>query len=138
MIEQIKEYFLNYPKIGDTSEIVTIDYLPKGTESYAIYSLGDVNGGWISKWLSEGGLKQFSFIFASRFVYSPVAVINIQNSNFYLDLQNWIEANNKKGIVPKVQGAIRVEVAQTGTLSLVDESQALAEYQMAARLIYEI
>jgi len=53
-------------------------------------------------------------------------------------IQNWIEQNNKNRILPDVQGVQKIEVVQTGTLSLVDESQRLAEYQMIARLIYDV
>lgn len=140
MIDAIKEYFSKYPKIKEANSIVGFDYLPNqlGEDSYAIYATGDTNGGWVKKWLDGTGQKQFTFVFASRFTYSPVAVQNIQNSNFYIELQNWIEKNNKNKILPNVQGAISIEIVQTGVLSLVDESQALAEYQMTARLNYDV
>jgi len=137
MIEAIRNYFIQCPLI-ESDGVVGVDYLPPEATSYAIYAPGDVNGGYIKKWVGGGGIKQYSFIFASRFDYSLETVQNIQNSNFYHELQYWIEQNNKNRILPDVQGAQKIEVVQTGTLSLVDESQRRAEYQMIARLIYDV
>lgn len=136
IIKEIREYFYTSPMIKDNDRIYT-DHLPAGSNEYAIYSVPSENGGIVRQYIGGNQLREQTFVFAVRFNYSTEANLkNIENSDFFTKLQNWVELNTKNGIYPKVEGATDLRVISTGNLFAVDEGQRLAEYQMTLKLYY--
>lgn len=136
IIKKIRQYFYEYPKIKDEDRIYT-DYLPSGSNEYAIYTVPSENGGIVRQYIGGNQLREQTFIFAVRFNYSTQANLrNIENSNFFKELQDWVELNTKNKIFPEVEGATDLKVISTGNLFAVDENQQLAEYQMTMKLYY--
>lgn len=136
IIKEIREYFYTSPMIKDSDRIYT-DHLPAGSNEYAIYSVPSENGGIVRQYIGGNQLREQTFVFAVRFNYSTEANLkNIENSDFFTKLQNWVELNTKNGIYPKVEGATDLRVISTGNLFAVDEGQRLAEYQMTLKLYY--
>lgn len=136
IIKNIREYFYTSSMIKDTERIHT-DYLPEGSNEYAIYTVPSENGGIVREYIGGNQLREQTFIFAVRFNYSTsMDLTNIENSDFFKQLQNWVEVNSKNGIYPEVEGATDLKVISTGNLFAVDENQRLAEYQMTLKLYY--
>lgn len=136
IIKNIREYFYTSSMIKDT-ERIHADYLPEGSNEYAIYTVPSENGGIVREYIGGNQLREQTFIFAVRFNYSTsMDLTNIENSDFFKQLQNWVEVNSKNGIYPEVEGATDLKVISTGNLFAVDENQRLAEYQMTLKLYY--
>lgn len=138
IIESIKDYFKNCNMIESDSTIYA-DYLPSEVTEYAIYQTGNQEGGIVKSYINGVKLRQFTFVFASRFDYSMInSVENIENSGFYEKLEKWIEDNNKNRIFPVgIDRPQKIEVLQTGAIFMVDPGGKIAEYQMIARLLYK-
>lgn len=136
IIKNIREYFYESSMIKNEERIHT-DYLPTGSNEYAIYTVPSKNGGIVREYIGGNQLREQTFVFAVRFNYSTsMDMQNIENSDFFSDLQYWVEKNTKNKIYPDVKGATDLRVISTGNLFAVDENQRLAEYQMTMKLYY--
>lgn len=131
IIESIREYILACPFLKDGK--VNIDYLP----DEMTYSIDPIGGDPVYKRYVDGSsLKQFQFAVTSKETYDGDARTGIENSGFYQFLQEWIEENNRNGILPRLEGyvPVRVDVQMSGYLFSMDAE--LGRYQIQCRLIY--
>lgn len=131
IIEAIRQYFNECPLLDENARI-NIDYIGLEAIEYAIYS--EPIEPIYKKYVDGGSIKQFGFTFTTVNYYSPELAIQIENSGFYDEFNKWIEDNNKKDILPKVNGAIEIEILTNGFLLDVDTDKA--KYQIQMKLIY--
>jgi len=137
-LEKVRDYFYLFDGIG-TESIIYGDYVPENAVNYSIVQAPSNQGGFVRRFINDGGVKEFNFAFMVKQNYSmrnDVDKINFQNSKFFQDLEDWIEENNKSEIYPLIEGAYKVEVLSTGFLFDVDEGGQFALYQMTARVLY--
>lgn len=134
MINAIRDYFINHFELLNPSGAVGVDYLGPNPAGYSIESgIGDP---WVSRYIDGGGIKQYNFLLTSREWYGSDAVNNAENLQFYDYLSQKIEENNLSGIVPGVDGAVKVEVLTNGYL--MESESDNAKYQIQLRLIYTV
>ena len=91
----------------------------------------------LQRYTDGGAKKQFQFAFTSREEYDQDARINIENSGFYQDFEEWLETQDMAGILPELgenKIPIKVETLNSGYLYDVDEEKA--RYRIECRLIY--
>ena len=132
IIEAIREYF-NGCDLLDEDARINVDYIGDEVVEYAIYS-EPINPIY-KEYVDGGKIKQFGFTFTTVNYYSAELLQQLENSNFFEDFQNWIEENNKNSILPKVKGAIRIEILSNGFL--LDANAEQAKYQIQLKLIYK-
>lgn len=93
----------------------------------------------IQKYVDGGKKKQYQFAVCSKEVYDEDARVNIENSGFYQELQEWLEESSDNGELPELanekQHATAVETLNSGYL--YDAEANLATYRIECRLIYE-
>lgn len=132
LINSIRDYILTCPFLSDWR--VNVDYLGNGME----YSIDPLPCDPVIQRYTDGGAKkQFQFAFTSREEYDHDARINIENSGFYQDFEEWLETQNMAGILPELgenKISIEVETLNSGYLYDVDEEKA--RYRIECRLIY--
>lgn len=134
IIESIRTFFLSCPFLKDGR--VNVDYL--GEEMS--YSLDPLPCNPIlQKYVDGGKKKQYQFAICSKEVYDEDARINIENSGFYQELQEWLEASSDSGMLPELlnpkQHATAIETLNSGYL--YDTEMNLAVYRIECRLLYE-
>ncbi len=132
IIESIRDYILTCDFMKDGR--VGVDYLPNEMS----YSIDPIGGEPIYKKYVDGGcLRQFQFGLTSNEYFDGDARTGIENSGFYQYFSEWIENNNRAGILPELQryDAVSVEVTMSGYLYAADAD--FARYQIQCRLIYE-
>lgn len=134
IIESIRTFFLTCPFLHDGR--VNVDYL--GEEmSYSIDPLPCEPV--IQKYVDGGKKKQYQFAVCSKEVYDEDARVNIENSGFYQEFQEWLEESSDNGKLPELanekQHATAVETLNSGYL--YDAEANLATYRIECRLIYE-
>lgn len=130
-IEAIRSYFDVCPLL-DTNARINIDYIGTEAIEYAIYS--DPIDPVYKKYVDGGVIKQFGFTFTTLAYYSAELIQQLENSGFYEEFQKWIESNNEKGVLPDVEGALRIEILTNGYL--IDAEADMARYQIQLKLIY--
>lgn len=133
IIDSIREFVLGCPFLENWR--VNIDYLGAGME----YSIDPLPcDPVIQKYVDGGAKKQFQFAFTSREKYDQDARINIENSGFYQDFEEWLEQKSFCGDLPDLgqgKSPVRIETLNSGYLYDVDEDKA--RYRIECRLIYE-
>lgn len=99
-MELIKEYIETCPLLNDGK--LNVDYLKEGPQSY---SIDRTPSNPIYKEYRDGGsLMQITFDFTVQASLSTQVVANLANSKFCEDFMNWIMVNNRKRVLPKIEG----------------------------------
>lgn len=91
----------------------------------------------IQKYVDGGAKKQFQFAFTSKEEYDEDARINIENSGFYQEFDEWLESQSMQGILPILDGkkyAYELETLNSGYL--YDAQGQYAQYRIECRLLY--
>ena len=126
IIENIRSFILECPFLQDYR--VNVDYLGENME----YSIDPLPcDPIIQKYVDGGAKKQFQFAFTSRERYDQDTRINIDNSGFYQEFDEWLE---EKSLLEKGKSPVKIETLNSGYLYDVDGDNA--RYRIECRLIY--
>lgn len=139
IIESIRDYILKCPYLEDLAK-VNVNFLPRDPNNYSIEEVPSQSGSVIKRYLDGTTEREFNFIFACIFDYSEDLQINIENSGFFENFQEWIEENNLNGIYPALKEGLEpnsLTVTTTGYLFYVSEKMDRAIYQIQLKLIYD-
>lgn len=133
IIQGLTDYFMSCPLLKDGA--FRVDALGNEAVEYAIET--GITSPVVTRYLDGSGIRQYQFYFGSREYYSLDRVVNIQNSSFYEELCNWIEAQNDAGILPEMPAGCEAEsliVVSPGYM--FDASMTNARYQIQLNLTY--
>ncbi|UTB43646.1 hypothetical protein NKF89_05005 [Agathobacter rectalis] len=132
LIDSIRTFITTCPFMQDWR--VNVDYLGDAME----YSIDPLPcDPVIQKYVDGGSKKQFQFAFTSKEEYDQDARINIENSGFYQQLDEWLESKSFAGELPALEAGkspVRIETMNSGYLYDVDGENA--RYRIECRLIY--
>lgn len=131
MIDELIKY-LTKLKIKEDLSKLNIDYLNDKPQNYAIEPIPVEP--LIRPYTDGGGLYQYVFQFANTTFFNAEVIQNLENNKFYERLQKVIEENNKKGILPKINGIQSIECLNYGTIQ--NEETDKAKYSIQMRITY--
>ena len=131
MIEKIRQYFIDNNIIPEDFRI-NVDFLGEQPTEFALEPIA-VNP-ILENYITGDSLRQFQFQLLSCNAYGAEVLQNMANSTFYEDLYATIEGNNKKGILPKIEGIESIECLNNGAI-LSAETQT-ARYSIQMRVTY--
>lgn len=137
IVEALVDYFDECPSIKQMGSI-KVDFLEEKGKSFSIEPIP--TNPVISDYIGGGGERQFAFSLAVKFRYSDEAGMNISNSNFFQDIQDWLEEQNAAGNLPELETGLipeRIEVTSNGYLYGVTPDMQYGRYEMQFRLLYE-
>ena len=132
MLEKIREYFKKEVTLAEEFNEILVDFLGKEATSYSIEPIPTDKV--LRQYTDGGGLYQLVFQFGSKEFYDESLNQNIENLNFYERLQNEIEENNNKGILPEIDGIQSIECLNNGTIQ--DIQNGTAKYGIQMRITY--
>ena len=93
----------------------------------------------VRRYMDGGSVKRYLFAFTSKEEFDGDARTGIENSGFYQAFGEWIEEQNNKRNLPKLespkQHPVSMEVVQGGYL--YDAESDMGQYQIQCRLVYE-
>ena len=131
MISKIRQYFFDLGIIDGNSNI-NVDFLSNEPIQYVIEPIPVEP---IIKAYKDGGsLRQFVFQFGSREYFGADVVQNMANTEFYEDFSALIEDNNRKGVLPKIDGIQSIECLSNGTIN--EDNTNNAKYVIQMRITY--
>lgn len=131
MISKIRQYFFDLGIIDENSNI-NIDFLSNEPIQYVIEPIPVEP---IIKAYKDGGsLRQFVFQFGSREYFGADVIQNMKNTEFYEDFSALIEDNNRKGVLPKIDGIQSIECLSNGTIN--EDNTDNAKYVIQMRITY--
>ena len=132
MLEKIREYFKKEVTLAEEFNEILVDFLGKEATSYSIEPIPTDKV--LRPYTDGGGLYQLVFQFGSKEFYDESLNQNIENLNFYERLQNEIEENNNKGVLPDIDGIQSIECLNNGTIQ--DIQNGTAKYGIQMRITY--
>ena len=95
------------------------------------YSLDKVpTSSTIEKWVTGIEIHRDVYSFRSRMAYSQDTINNLLNIGFFEKFENIIKSNNKKGILPEINGIQNIECLNCGTMNSADTSTAEFDIQL--------
>ena len=99
------------------------------------YSLDKVpTSSTIEKWVTGVEIHRDVYSFRSRMAYSQNAINNLLNIGFFEKFESIIKSNNKKGILPEINGIQNIECLNCGTMNSADTSTA--EFDIQIQITY--
>jgi hypothetical protein len=136
MIEEIRDYFNEHVQLASEFENILVDFL--GDEAIT-YTIEPVPVEPILRQYTDGSsLRQYVFQFGSREYYDSGVAQNIANLDFYEEFSNNIEDNNRKGILPDIEGIQSIECLTPGTIQNVQDGTAKYIIQMRITYLKEV
>ena len=131
MVDKIRTYFFELGIIDENSNI-NVDFLSNEPIQYVIEPIPVEP---IIRPYSDGGsLRQFVFQFGSREYFGADVVQNMANTEFYEEFSALIEDNNKKGVLPNIDGIQSIECLSNGTIN--EDNTDNAKYVIQMRVTY--
>ena len=131
MIDKLRTYFFELGIIDENSNI-NVDFLSNEPIEYVIEPIPVEP--IIKPYKDGGSLRQFVFQFGSREYFGADVVQNMANTEFYEDFSALIEDNNRKGVLPKINGIQSIECLNNGTIN--EDNTDKAKYVIQMRITY--
>ena len=95
------------------------------------YSLDKVpTSSTIEKWVTGVEIHRDVYSFRSRMAYSQDTINNLLNIGFFEKFESIIKSNNKKGILPEINGIQNIECLNCGTMNSADTNTAEFDIQL--------
>ena len=95
------------------------------------YSLDKIpTSSTIEKWVNGIEIHRDIYSFRSRMAYSQDTINNLLNIGFFEKFESVIKSNNKKGILPKINGIQNIECLNCGTMNSADTNTAEFDIQL--------
>lgn len=95
------------------------------------YSLDKIpTSSTIEKWINGVEIHRDVYSFRSRMAYSQDTINNLLNIGLFEKFESIIKSNNKKGILPEINGIQNIECLNCGTMNSADTSTAEFDIQL--------
>ena len=117
-----KNYQINANMLSNDINNYSIDKIPVQQE--------------VERWITGMVIHRDVFSFKSRNAYSQDVINNLSNIGFFEKFENIVKSNNKKGVLPKIQGIESIECLNSGTM-LTNETNT-AEFDIQIQITYRI
>lgn len=131
MISKIRQYFFDLGIIDENSNI-NVDFLSNEPIEYVIEPIPIEP--ILRQYADGSSLRQFVFQFGSRESFGADVIQNMRNTEFYEDFSELIEDNNRKGVLPKINGIQSIECLNNGTIN--EDNTDNAKYVIQMRITY--
>lgn len=136
VIQALKDYFNTYPELE--TKTIFVNFLKEQGSSFSIVpsptqplTITNIDGTYE---------KKFAFQLVGRFAYSNELAMNIKNSNFFQELEEWIIDNNENDILPVLgegYASLGLRVTSNGYLMGISPDGRTGQYQINLELTYE-
>lgn len=95
------------------------------------YSLDKIpTSSTVEKWVNGVEIHRDVYSFRSRMAYSQDTINNLLNIGFFEKFESIIKSNNKKGILPEINGIQNIECLNCGTMNSSDTNTAEFDIQL--------
>lgn len=99
------------------------------------YSLDKIpTSSTVEKWINGVEIHRDVYSFRSRMAYSQDTINNLLNIGFFEKFESIIKSNNKKGILPEINGIQNIECLNCGTMLSSDTNTA--EFDIQIQITY--
>lgn len=107
---------------------INADMLDNDINNYSLDKIPTAST--VEKWINGVEIHKDVFSFRSRKAYSQDTINNLANIGFFENFQSEIKSNNKKGVLPNIEGIEKIECLSNGTMLSADGSTAIFDIQI--------
>lgn len=115
-----KKYQINANMLSNDINNYSLDKIPTNSK--------------VERWTIGLEIHKDIYLFRSRLGYSQDAINNLANIGFYEMFENIIYSNNKKGILPEIDGIETIECLNCG--SMEDANTNTCEFGIQLQITY--
>lgn len=115
-----KNYQINANMLSNDINNYSLDKIPTSSQ--------------IEKWVTGLEIHRDVFSFKSRNAYSQDVINNLSNIGFFEKIESIIKSNNKKGVLPEIEGIESIECLNCGTMLSSDTNTA--EFDIQIQITY--
>lgn len=136
-IDAVRDFFLKCPYIDKNSKLC-IDFLSNNSTDYSIEPVPIKRK--VEEYIDGGYREQFVFNLVCRFDWNDEIQNNINNSNFFEIISDWLDECTNNGILPQLDDEfmpIQIEALTSGYLFDVASEFKTARYQIQCRFLFE-
>lgn len=129
-IDKLRNYLCDviYSLTDNDNYKINADMLSKNVNNYSLDKIPTAS--ITEKWINGVEKHRDIFSFRSRKEYSTNEINNLQNIGFFEKFEKAIKSNNKKGILPKINGIESIECLNCGTMQKADTNTAIFDIQI--------
>lgn len=129
-IDKLRRYLCDviYSLTDNNNHKINADMLSKNVNNYSLDKIPTASV--TEKWINGVEKHHDIFSFRSRKEYSTNEINNLQNIGFFERFEKAIKSNNKKGILPEINGIESIECLNCGTMQKADTNTAIFDIQI--------
>lgn len=116
----------------DKNYQINADMLDNDINNYSLDKIPTAST--LEKWVNGVEIHRDVFSFRSRKTYSQDTINNLSNIGFFENFESVIKSNNKKGVLPDIQGIESIECLNCGTMLSSDTNTA--EFDIQIQITY--
>ena len=133
-ITKLRSYLFNIIDTLTTNKNYQInaDMLDNDIDNYSLDKIPTASQ--VEKWIDGTEICRDVFSFRSRKAYSQDTINNLSNIGFFEIFESIINSNNKKGVLPDIEGIESIECLNSGTMT--NASTNTAEFDIQIQLKY--
>jgi hypothetical protein len=111
---------------------INANMLSKNVNNYSLDKIPTAST--VEKWITGLEIHRDVYSFRSRKEYSTNEINNLQNIGFFEKFESTIKSNNKKGVLPDIEGIESIECLNCGTMLTADANTA--EFDIQIQITY--
>ena len=128
-ISKLRDYLLDtLTTITNSIEQINADMLSNEIDNYSLDKIPTESV--VTRWINGVEIHRDVFAFRSRKAYSIDTINNLSNIGFFEQFEKLIKSNNKKGVLPNIQGIQSIECLNCGTMVSADGETAIFDIQI--------
>lgn len=137
-INKLRLYLFDILKeiIGEGHYQINADMLSADANNYSLDKIPLASK--VETWINGTKTYRDVYSFRSRCMYSQDAINNLKNIGFFEIFENVIETNNRKKVLPDIQGIDSIECLNCGSMNDADTNTAEFEIQIQIKYIKEL
>lgn len=135
-ITKLREYLFSIidELMQDTNYQINANMLSNDINNYSLDKIPTAST--VEKWIMGIEIHRDTFAFRSRLSYSQDVANNLKNIGFFENFEYIVNSNNKKGILPSIDGIESIECLNPGTL--INTTSNTAEFEIQIQIKYRI
>lgn len=120
--------------LTDTNYQINANMLSNNPINYSLDKIPTAST--VEKWVTGLEIHKDIYSFRSRNEYSQDTITNLLNVGFFEIFEDKISSNNKKGILPEIEGIESIECLNCGSLNNVTTNTA--EFDIQIQITYKV
>lgn len=133
-ITKLRNYLVKVVDSINKNRGFNANALSKEVDTYSLDKIP--TSSTVETWITGLEIHRDVFSFRSRKNYSYKEIDNLKNIGFFEIFENAIQENNRKGILPDIEGIESIECLNCGTM--ISAETNTAEFDIQIQITYKI